>query len=457
MIAGSCAGAQLALIEGSFLESATGIGFDSPRILFALALPILLLLFAKLRSSPEQRATGSLALWRRLNLPESQAARTSRPGVPLPLWLLTGALVAAILAIAGPRRPTDDAGRLWRVIMDRSPGMHLELLPQAEGQGRSRLEAGLDAALAHLVESWGEGDRVRFTSPGREPVERSEPTGPPEAWLAADAWAAPRPDFEAHDTRGTLVVTDRAVALEAASLFASGGALVPGPIGRRAGQLVEWLGGEELQSVEAAPRLVLVMGAVGETGEDLGVVFELVRTWCRARGFELAVAERDGSEEPAITIHFAQSSGAEEARVGRDGWSLTVRPGELLPAQLAEGSPLTAWLQLGQTELVAYSPGHLFINWSPVPDAPENTPRGDPAAFAVSWSELLDRVVLPEPGAVSLADRQAAGPSRAELRLAPPRPAPVKVAVPLDVALAWTAALLAAAAACSLIARKSGG
>ena len=99
------AGSQLALVEGSIWESATDIGFDSPRVLFALALPILLLFFAKLRSSPERRATGSLALWRRLNLPESQAARTSRPGVPLPLWLLIGALVAAILALAGPTSP----------------------------------------------------------------------------------------------------------------------------------------------------------------------------------------------------------------------------------------------------------------------------------------------------------------------------------------------------------------
>ena len=214
--------------------------------------------------------------------------------------------------------------------------MFLELLPQSEGQRRTRLEAGLDAALAHLAESWGDGDRVRFLSPDREPVERSEPTGPPAVWLAADAWAAGRPNFEAHDSRGTLIVTDRAVALEAASLFASGGALVPGPIGRRAGQLLEWIGGGELQSVEAEPRTVLVMGAVGRTGDELGVVFELIRTWCRARGFELAVAEMDGSEEPAMTIHFAQSSDAEAALVGRDEWSLTVRPGGA-PSRSARG------------------------------------------------------------------------------------------------------------------------
>jgi hypothetical protein len=72
-------------------------------------------------------------------------------------------------------------------------------------------------------------------------------------------------------------------------------------------------------------------------------------------------------------------------------------------------------------------------------------PRGDPAAFAVSWAELLDRAVLPPSGVIELGERLAAGeeasvsPSSAE-----PPGSSSRTAPPLD---AWIAA---AALLCTL-------
>ena len=58
----------------------------------------------------------------------------------------------------------------------------------------------------------------------------------------------------------------------------------------------------------------------------------------------------------------------------------------------------------GRRALVGAGPGIVVSAVSQIED-----PDGDPAAFAVSWSRLLDASLLPAPGIVSLGERADAG------------------------------------------------
>jgi len=444
----------------------SGLAFHSPGVLFALAVPVLVLLFAKLFARPERHATGSLVLWKRLAARAGEAASSKRPGVPLPLWLLSGALAAAILALAGPRIDREVPGRLWRVIVDRTPSMYLACLPErgseelktlspselvdrtllgaSESNALLRIEVALDAALTKLAENWKPGDRVRFSSPGRNPLQLDEPVSPPADWLAPERAEAAELDLVANDTRGTLFVTDRAVRVESASLFASGGEAVPGLVGRRGGDRLEWRGGKELVELDGEPRTVLYQGMPD------GAVDSLFEHWASDRGF---LVTNDWSERstPALSVWGAWELLPERSVVGRDGWSLDVRRVEGAMGPELDFHPREVWLEHEGEELVYWKPGQIVVRWG----EDFGPPGGDPAAFAVSWAKLFDRAVLPEVGAVSLAERQSAGAPKWILGEPPVEPALANPPTRLDSVLAWVAAVLAAAGAWSLLGRAS--
>jgi len=450
----------VALLPGHALAVLDGLAFVRPPALFALAIPLLLLALAKLLARPERRATGSLRLWMRLAAHEGEAASALRPGIPLPLWLLSGSFAAAILALAGPHDEESSTGRLWRIIVDRSPSMYLRQEPalpigelafmgaRSEELQRSvpgvavRLEVALDAALSELAKSWKPNDRLRYESENRESLDLTQPVAPRPAWWGPGAFESAEPDFVSDDARGTLFVTDRAQPLEHAGLFASGGGEVYGLLGRRKSLRLEWAGGSAFEEQPASPRLVSCVGN--------GAVAEVLEHWCLTRGFSFTRAT-DGGEEPALRLDLAAGEPPlEPLSVERDGWRLEVRVGLPVEQVASPREPREIWLQQGTRELVVWSPGRIEVNWTAFDGERSASPGGDPAAFAVSWSRLFDRAVLPEPGAVSLAERQSAGDPRAALGEPPIEPAPTGEASRYEAWLAWLAAALAAAAAWSL-------
>ncbi|MEM7310547.1 MAG: hypothetical protein AAF682_27980, partial [Planctomycetota bacterium] len=101
------------------------------------------------------------------------------------------------------------------------------------------------------------------------------------------------------------------------------------------------------------------------------------------------------------------------ADVGRDGWRAraTFDPAGLDPGTLGMlGASARRWL-LAPSErggagvpLVLAFPGGVDVGLAAL-----EPPAGDPAAFALSWAQLLDGAALPHPDVVALAVRRAAG------------------------------------------------
>ena len=187
----------------------------------------------------------------------------------------------------------------------------------------------------------------------------------------------------------------------------------------------------------------------------------LLRAWAPEQGLEPADAPAPGAAV-ALRVEGPAPGGPPhaEATAGRDGWSA---PGRFDPrgARLdlgGEGDRGSAewrtWLAAAPgpgadpVPLVAWAPGRVRVAWSELEE-----PVGDPAAFAVSWADLLERACLPVPGAVPLEHRLGAGEARLEPPREPPPARPPEGAragpVPLD---AWLAALAAAAALAALVA-----
>jgi hypothetical protein len=125
----------------------------------------------------------------------------------------------------------------------------------------------------------------------------------------------------------------------------------------------------------------------------------------------------------------------------RDGWRWEVAVGAGRPAG-------EAWLSApsGGRAVVAWEPGRVRL----APGRYDREPEGDPADFALSWAELLDRAALGPPGVVAVGERAAAGAGRTH--------APRRTRGPARPAGEWPAALLSALAALlSLAALGLGG
>lgn len=413
--------------------------WSRPAGLAALALPVLLLLFARLRTRPPQVATGTFSLWRRLSSDRRESSRSHRPRVPLSTWVLALALTLGALALAGPRLEAPAGARIWTVLVDRAPSTGLAWLAQdgfPPSEGPTRLERAADAACDWLGENAAAADLVRWTSPGRQ--ERvTEPTQRPDpAWFQVSAGAR-RPEVSARDLPGSLLVTDRRPEPEplVAGWFASGGAAVHGVVAADTEGLWVWDGQglERVESEDPAGRVVLdeSTAALAEP------VHAVVTAWAAGRGVAVAQGERSGR----LVVRADGAASSLQADVGRDGWWARAR-------YRAGSDPPDAehdwerWLEGPRgSVLIWHAPGRVHLRLDSL-----ELREGDPAVFALSWARLLDGAMLGHEAVVSLEERSAAGaPSQRVPRA--PRAAPAErerlTRLALDAWLAGLAAFLA--------------
>jgi hypothetical protein len=374
-----------------------------PGAAWALLLAPAFLVLVRLAARPPEVVIGTLELWEEL----PRATRGTRTLRRLPAWtfVVALALLFGALAWSGPRVVRGAEPRTWTCVVDTSPSMHLPL-----GDG-TRLDAALARAGAWLARELRRGERVRWLASERPGLELRRDELPPPAWRTSRAGDEREPEWERFDRAGVLWITDRApsAARERAGLFASGGEAVPGWVAADGRERVRWDGRALVREPGGvAPLLVLREPA----GRALPPVLARVLTaWSEARGWTLA---RQGSGA-GLELELAAEVGAHELELGRDGWSALGRGGLRARAR-AEGED---WL-LGRDRagalhaLVRARPGHVLVGLAELGE-----PRGDPAAFALSFGRLLDRYALAPEGVVSLAERVAAGVGQSAPGLAP--------------------------------------
>ncbi len=390
------------LVPGSLMAPGPaweGFSFARPAGLWALLAPVLLWLVARERSEPPALATGAFALWRELGNRPAVRTKEARRCVPPAVRFAIAALSFGALAAAGPRFSGAPLPRTWVLLVDQSPSTSLAL-----DDGRTRLEQALAGALDWLASRGAPGDRVSWRTPARSELELPWGERPPPDWLAHPRWFAPEPDFALADRSGTAWVTDRMPFAPAnAACFASGGARVAGPVASSGLTRIDWDGGRLIEVEDALSSRPVTELPAGAAPRELEELFAL---WALERGFSL-----DRATAGAALVFEAAPEGPDgEAQAGRDGWTARGRAlaGGLPPEALADPAG-ERWLEVegagGTREtLVFASPGRVRVAWRSFERV-----AGDPAAFALSWSRLFDRVVLPPPGIVPLAERQDAG------------------------------------------------
>ena len=388
-----------------------GFYWARPAWLAALALPLAVWWLARRPRPPAETATGTLAVWRAVAAEALPAAARRRAP-----WLLLAALCLGALALAGPRTPRAREAP-WRVVVDRSPSMHLPVNGLGTAaDGPTRLERALELAEAEL-ERRSARERRYLAYDGVEFVA-AEGAGLPPAWRRAPALPHPEPDWACIDFSRTLWVTDRepATAPRQAGLVLSGGDLVPGPAAVAPDGTLLDFDGQDLRpsGARAAPRALWIDAAVPDPVRDLAEL------WAVERGLALAPGPDPGSA--ALAIAGLPSGARERIAAGRDGWELdvTALPGGFPRARASPASDFelaaTPWLA-EPVILIQSAPGRIELAFD------ESTePRGDPAAFALSWSALFDACLLPPREVVPVAERLAAGEEHVQLPADEERP-----------------------------------
>jgi hypothetical protein len=408
-----------------------------PAGLLALLLPLAVWWLARRPRPPAEVATGTLAVWREVAVEALPAARRRRAP-----WLLLAALGLGALALAGPR--TSRAGsNNWRVVVDRSPSMHLPIDARGAAQGAAGGATRLERALALAeVELERRGARAP-TYLAYDGVDFVAADGAlPEAWRRPPALPHPEPDWSRVDRARTLWVTDQEPATQPrhAGLVLSGGELASGPAAVAPDGMLLDFDGQELRpsARRAAGRALWIDATVPAP------VRALAELWAAERGLDLAAAPDTGGV--ALAIAAPPPGAREPLAIGRDGWELEVRalagglPRSASRADVASDFELapTPWLG-GPVVLVQSAPGHIELAFDE-----SSEPRGDPAAFALSWSALFDACLLPPREVVPVAERLAAGDERVGIPAEEERPA--QAGSGLEALCAGGAALLVLAA-----------
>ena len=344
-----------------------GFEITRPFGLLALLLPVALLLGARAFSRPERLATGTLAIWRRVLASPVPATPHRRRKIPPAVLLLAVGLALGSFALAGPRIAEPEAPRTFRMLVDGSPSMDLPFRAGATETRGAHAEASARAWLALHVTT---ASVRRIVLGGR---------------IGSD-----------DDTDDAIWVTDRAPspAPEHAAWFASGGPAVPGPVAVDGTTRFDWDGRSIVPVEDGAPRRsVEVRGTLPDP------VARVLDAWAAARNAVVGAGDR-----AALLVSTAAEGSAFRAEASRDGWSASVDLAGSAPDSDA-GGPLESWLSdPSGRKLVAFGRGRVDCPWRSMEE-----PRGDPAAFAVSWAALFDRAALPPPDVVALAERAAAG------------------------------------------------
>lgn len=358
---------------------------ERPVGLATLALPILLLLWARRPTAPLRVATGAFELWRSTNDGDPPRTASGARRVSPRTWLLAAALVAGALAVAGPRRSDPPPRVTWTLELDRSPSMYL---PVAEGAARTRYDLALERALEELERlDVGPEARLWISSAG----EQARGSAPPGAWGVAPI--VPAPELSA-GRRDRIFISDSLDPdqLSAAGGVAGGGAPVPGVVADSGGRRVLWDGAALVDGGPSPARRVRVDSGIA------GELRELVELWCAERGLSVL----DDGGEVALWIELPAPADERSVRVLAEGWGLRGR------ARVAAADGDEAWSALDGTP-VAWSsgPGRLRVALTHV-----EAFEGGSAALALDWARWLDAHLLPASDVVSFAERQAAGAAR---------------------------------------------
>ncbi|MBK7644175.1 MAG: hypothetical protein IPJ19_14200 [Planctomycetes bacterium] len=362
-----------------------GIRFLAPGFLALLALPIAALVLGARGGAVRALFTGTLEAWRAAERAHPSAERRKRR-VPLALACLALALCLGAFALAQPEHVRAEAPRRFLLIVDRSQGMYL-----TDG-GRTRLEHALEPLRAWIATQLRRQDELVW-------IDEAWPEGLVERDVPAELLRTPRarraaPDWARYDRADALWISARFDTLPVrAGYSASGGAAVPGAIGREGRARLDWDG----------ERVVRVEDAYGEA--DLGVFVDtrlpeplraLAQLWAGSEGFAL----RATREESELFEFVLESEGAaRELELARDGWSARATIGPALVPTVGEAS----WLSAGGPCVLA-APGRVRTSIRAL-----EPPAGDPAAFAVSWGELFDSLRLQPVGVVPIEARSAQG------------------------------------------------
>jgi hypothetical protein len=141
--------------------------------------------------------------------------------------------------------------------------------------------------------------------------------------------------------------------------------------------------------------------ATWRRADDLpAALARLCDAWATARG----LVRREQADDAVLVVTSVRGGTEHAVHAARDGWSLDARASGPVPPR-DEFGPLEPWLATADGEVVvARATGRVHVSLLAIDD-----PRGDPAAWAVSWSELLDASLALPRGSVSIAERRAAG------------------------------------------------
>lgn len=376
--------------------TAAWLEWARPGWVWSLVVPLLWLVLARFGVKPRVRASATTRLWAELASERGRGSVSMRLWRSPVLWLVALALALAACALAGPRRVSATEPVTWQVLCDPSAAAAVPYRARPDAAidpGLSRVRRAAQGAAELLAELWRPGDRALWSWGDGEPVLVDEPRLPPAAF-----WGRPPGDFaawHAYDRGDCLWVGARVPSPEPlrAGVVASGGAAVPGPVAWHVGGRLDWDGEGYVEVRESASR-----GAVVAAGLP-PVLQDLVGVWARARGLAVVEPTDAAAEAPLLTVVSIPEGPELEVPVGRDGWTTRVAGAPL------RGSAGEPWLSTGDGTWVRCGRGRIESGIRTMDAA-----TGDPAAFAVSWAELLDESLLAPPGVFSRADRSAAGP-----------------------------------------------
>ncbi|MFT5050104.1 MAG: hypothetical protein ACI8QZ_001498 [Chlamydiales bacterium] len=374
---------------------------------WSLLLPLVVLALSFRRERTRAVPLGTFALWQRLAV---SAGEERRRRVTPARWLWIAALCAACLALAGPRVKSAETLATLTVVVDRDITMHMEhTAPDGSPSGRG---TRLDSALADLRELFLhpalEGfDQARIVWRTRAADGDSQVGEFPDRWRGpGETQPGEAQPWSRFDGGALLWLTDSLDAVpEQAGWIQSGGGPVFG-IAAQDGPLRYHWDGENLteEGTRAQPLTIWVDDKLPPA------LRSLAREWAGVRGHVLdpALAPVDATGLRIHAVVPVASGEANAARGSRDGWTID-GPVARTPARTDKGLTLQTWLEAVHEQatvpVVSWRKGVIHVGLG------AGVPHGDPAAFAVSWSRLLDGACRSGPGVLSVALRQAVGAS----------------------------------------------